>query len=117
MTQVACNSYTWNGTVYTTSGDYTYTSTNASGCTNVATLHLTINNSTTSEETQVSCANYEWNGVTYAASGVYTHTSTNSSGCDNVATLYLTINANTITSQPASTSICKVIGGTAPAHS
>ena len=113
VTQVACNSYTWNGVTYTASGDYTYTSTNASGCTNVATLHLTINNSTTSEETQTSCGDYQWNGVTYTASGDYTYTSTNASGCNNVATLHLTINGNTITSQPASTSICKAIGGTA----
>jgi uncharacterized membrane protein YccF (DUF307 family) len=42
-TQVSCNSYTWNGTTYTASGDYTYQSANADGCTNTATLHLTIN--------------------------------------------------------------------------
>ncbi|WP_369814309.1 RCC1 domain-containing protein, partial [Flavobacterium sp. Leaf359] len=50
VTETACDSYTWaaNGTTYTTSGTYTHVTTNASGCTNTATLNLTINNSTTS---------------------------------------------------------------------
>jgi|GEM_PF-4555888 len=43
-TKVACDSYTWHGIVYTTSGDKTFESLNAQGCTNTATLHLTINN-------------------------------------------------------------------------
>ncbi|MEI7508706.1 MAG: T9SS type A sorting domain-containing protein, partial [Flavobacterium sp.] len=85
-------SYTWNGTTYTTSGNYTYSSINNHGCTNVATLHLTIKNSSTSEETEVACDSYTWNGTTYTTSGNYTYSSTNSVGCTNVATLHLTIN-------------------------
>ncbi|WP_298395115.1 LamG-like jellyroll fold domain-containing protein, partial [Flavobacterium sp.] len=48
-TITACNTYTWpeNGVTYTSSGVYTNTTTNASGCPNVATLNLTIQNSTT----------------------------------------------------------------------
>ena len=38
----ACNTYTWNNTVYTNSGTYIYTTTNAQGCDSVATLNLTI---------------------------------------------------------------------------
>ena len=41
--QTACGSYTWNGTTYTTTGQYYFVSTNASGCTNTDTLNLTIN--------------------------------------------------------------------------
>ena len=37
-----CNSFTWYGTTYTTSGDKTYVSQTGAGCTNTATLHLTI---------------------------------------------------------------------------
>ncbi len=37
-----CNSYTWNDSTYTASGDYTYNTINAAGCDSVATLHLTI---------------------------------------------------------------------------
>ena len=98
-TQVACDSYTWNGQTYTASGDYTYTSTNASGCPNVATLHLTINHSSTTSETQVACDVYRWHGIAYSASGDYTYSSTNASGCTNVATLHLTINHSSTTEE------------------
>ncbi len=48
-TIVACDSYTWsvNGTHYTTSGTYTGTTVNGSGCTVNETLNLTINHSST----------------------------------------------------------------------
>ena len=36
----------WNGTTYTTSGSYTFTTTNSSGCDSTATLNLTINSAT-----------------------------------------------------------------------
>jgi hypothetical protein len=39
----ACDSYTWNGQTYTTSGAYDYVTTNAVGCDSTATLNLTIN--------------------------------------------------------------------------
>ena len=42
-TIVACDSYTWDGVTYTTSGAYTNTYTNAAGCDSTATLNLTIN--------------------------------------------------------------------------
>ncbi len=38
----ACGSYTWNGTTYTASGSYTFTTTNTAGCDSIATLNLTI---------------------------------------------------------------------------
>ena len=109
-TQTACDRYLWNGTVYTASGVYTYNSTNASGCVNVATLHLTITPSTTNTTPVTACGSYTWsvNGQTYTASGSYTETV----GCV-TEVLALTINTNTIVSQPVSTTICKVIGGTA----
>ena len=45
FTEVACDSFEWNGTTYTESGVYTYTvPTNAVGCDSTATLNLTINN-------------------------------------------------------------------------
>ena len=89
----ACDSYTWNGTEYTTSGDYVYTYTAANGCASADTLHLTVNASTTSEETVAACNYYIWNGNAYNQSGDYTYTSTNADGCQNTATLHLTINS------------------------
>ena len=47
LTETACGSYTWtagNGTTYTASGNYTYEHEDANGCTQVDTLHLTVNN-------------------------------------------------------------------------
>jgi hypothetical protein len=41
-TLTACDSYTWGGIVRTTSGTYTYTTTNVTGCDSLATLILTI---------------------------------------------------------------------------
>jgi len=40
----ACDSYDWNGTTYTTSGSYSFISSNVTGCDSTATLNLTINN-------------------------------------------------------------------------
>ena len=93
--QTACDSYTWNGQNYTSSGDYEFKTTNAVGCDSVATLHLTINLSTSGEEYQTACESYTWNGQDYTASGDYTFNTTNAAGCDSVATLHLTINQPT----------------------
>ena len=91
-TVTACDSYEWNGTTYTTSGDYTYTTTNANGCDSVVILHLTINQSETVEETVTACDSYEWHGQTYTASGDYTFTTVAANGCDRIEILHLTIN-------------------------
>ena len=88
----ACDTYLWNGTTYTSSGTYTYSTTNSLGCDSTATLNLTINNATTSTTTSTACDTYLWNGTTYTSSGTYTYSTTNSLGCDSTATLSLTIN-------------------------
>lgn len=92
----ACNSYTWNGTTYTTSGTYTHTLVNSVGCDSIATLNLTINNSSASTTPVTTCVSYTWtNGTVYNTSGTYTQTLTNAAGCDSIATLQLTINQPT----------------------
>ena len=91
----SCDSYDWNGVTYTESGTYTFETTNSLGCDSTATLTLTINNSSTSQESVTVCDSYDWNGVTYTESGTYTYESTNDEGCTNVATLTLTINSST----------------------
>jgi hypothetical protein len=106
-TVTACDNYTWpaNSTTYTSSGTFSATLTNASGCDSVATLNLTINNSNAGSETVTACDNYTWvaNSTTYTSSGTFSATLTNASGCDSVATLNLTINTvtNTITQSGA----------------
>ena len=98
-TQVACDTYTWlDGVTYIASDSTaTWTTINASGCDNVATLNLTLNNSTTATDTQVACDSYTWlDGVTYTASNsTATFTSANAAGCTNVATLDLTFTNST----------------------
>ena len=93
-TVTACDSYTFGGVTYTSSGDYTWQGTNVAGCDSTATLHLTINNSTSSTDVQVACDSYTWiDGNTYTTSNnSATHTLTNAAGCDSVVTLDLTIN-------------------------
>ncbi len=91
-TVTACDSYTWNGQTYTTSGTQTYAYTSTEGCPSVDTLYLTINNSTVSEETAAACNSYTWNGNVYNQSGDYTNVTTNNAGCADTAILHLTIN-------------------------
>jgi hypothetical protein len=79
---------------------YTFNGTNTAGCDSVATLNLTIRNSSSSNTSDAICAAalpYVWNGSNYTATGVYTFTSTNAAGCDSVATLNLTVNVCTTT--------------------
>ena len=91
----ACGTYTWicNGTTYTTSGTYTCTSTNASGCLHTETLALTITTTTNATLNATACDTYTWscNGTTYTVGGIYTCTST-SGNCTTLTTLNLTIN-------------------------
>ena len=91
-TITACDTYTWNGETYTTSGEYTYTTTAKNGCDSIVTLHLTINKTQYAEVTATACDSYAWNGETYTASGEYVYTTTAKNGCDSIVTLHLTIN-------------------------
>jgi len=90
----ACDSYTWNGTTYTTSGEYLQTFTGANGCDSIVTLNLTVNHSNTGVDVQTACDSYNWiDGNTYTESNnTATYTLTNAAGCDSVVTLNLTVN-------------------------
>ena len=90
--------YFWNGFTYTTSGTYTYNTTNAVGCDSIITLDLTVTNSSSSADVQTACDTYTWiDGVTYTASNnTATHTVANAVGCDSIITLDLTVIGNPI---------------------
>ena len=90
-TVTECNSYTWHGTTYTTSGEYYYVHDDNHGCTQVDTLHLTILHPQHSSTAVNSCGSYTWNGSTYSISGVYTYSHTDANGCTQVDTLHLTV--------------------------
>jgi len=91
----ACNNYLWNLVTYSSSGVYSNTYTNMSGCDSIHVLNLTINNSNTGQTSITSCDNYTWDNVVYTSSGAYTNLYSNSSGCDSSHTLILTINNST----------------------
>ena len=95
ITETACDSYTWNGQTYTTSGTYTHDGTNAQGCTEHQTLVLTIEQSGTTTINESACDSYTWYGQTYTTSGTYSHNGTTAAGCTLVETLNLTINQST----------------------
>ena len=67
-------------------------------CDSTATLNLTINNSSSSEDV-TACDSFDWNGTTYTESGTYTFATTNAVGCDSTATLNLTINNSSSSSE------------------
>src|SRR5439155_483037 len=78
----------------TTTGDYSHTYTNVSGCDSVVTAHVTINHSSTlTSYSQTSCNSYSlpWGGSA-TTTGDYSHTYTNVEGCDSVVTAHVTIN-------------------------
>ena len=89
----ACNSFTWHGQTYTTSGNYERWLTCQAGCDSVVTLHLTIVHSNTGDTTAFACGSFDWYEHTNITSSTnaLTHTFTNASGCDSVVTLHLTV--------------------------
>ena len=104
-TVVACDEYTWNGITYTASGDYTFNTTAANGCDSVATLHLTVNYSNTSDTYMTLCFgdSVTWNGMICDSTKTYVDTLTNAAGCDSIAYLHLTILPDVIVDQDSAT--------------
>ncbi|MBM3410299.1 MAG: hypothetical protein FJY18_01530, partial [Bacteroidetes bacterium] len=91
-----CSPATYNffGSVYNSSGVYSYTLSNAAGCDSVVTLNLTVNQPSASTINQTICAPsvYSFNGQNYSTSGTYSATLTNALGCDSLVTLNLIVN-------------------------
>ena len=107
LREVACNAYTWNanGETYTTSGTYFFAHEDNHGCTQVDTLHLTINNPVHVAYTEVACDSYEWNGTTYTQSGNYLYAHEDANGCEQVDTLHLTIHNTPVVTISGNTNI------------
>jgi hypothetical protein len=100
--KTACGTYTWEGTTYENSGEYTKTLNSVSNCDSIVTLHLTINQPVASTSTATICDNqlpYTWNGVTFNTAGTQTATLTAANGCDSVVTMTLTVLNNTTSTQ------------------
>ena len=86
-----CESYTWNGTTYRSSGHYTYAHPDTHGCIQVDTLHLTLHHPVHTAVTVTECDRYTWHGTTYSTSGDYYYDHNDNHGCTQVDTLHLTI--------------------------
>jgi hypothetical protein len=86
-----CKAFIWNGLEYTKSGSYSIVFTNVAGCDSIATLNLTVVDSTTASITEIACDKATINNVTYTESGIYTQRLTNEAGCDSILTINLTI--------------------------
>lgn len=94
-----CDSYYWNDSTYTTSGEYVRTRPSAlpGGCDSIYRLHLTIKHSTENIYQIVSCQPYTWvDGQTYNADTTRQLSMTNNVGCDSTVTLRLTIQSTPI---------------------
>ena len=88
---IACDSYLWYDTEYTTDGTYSQT-VHTAGCDIFATLMLTLHHSVadTIVET-VNADSYQWNNLEYTISGVYQQVFSTADGCDSIVTLELTL--------------------------
>lgn len=86
--------------IYTVSGTYNDTLSNAAGCDSIVVIHLIINNSTSSSINVVNCNNYTVpsGDETYFTSGIYKDTIPNSFGCDSIITINLIINTTSTSS-------------------
>jgi len=91
-TITACNSYTYRGKTYTSSGTYNDTLKNIYGCDSVISLKLKINKSNGKTLSIIACDSYEFKGKTVTVSGTYYDTLKNSVGCDSLVTYNIKIN-------------------------
>jgi hypothetical protein len=93
-TVMACNSFMWHGTEYTSSTDEpTWTYNSVQGCDSIVTLHLTINETLYGDTTVMACNSFTWHGTEYTSStDEPTWTYNSVQGCDSIVTLHLTIN-------------------------
>ncbi|MBL0046935.1 MAG: hypothetical protein IPP32_02395 [Bacteroidetes bacterium] len=95
QTITTCNSYSAPSGKYiwTQSGTYNDTLTNALGCDSILNIQLTIRTNSTSTQTLTACISYPSPSGKYnwTSSGTYLDTIPNSLGCDSILTFILTI--------------------------
>ena len=90
-----CDSYTWDGNIYTVSTELMDTLSTMDGCDSIVTHYLTVNHPAHTATNETACESYTWtagNGTTYTTSGDYTFSHLDANGCTQVDTLQLTIN-------------------------
>jgi gliding motility-associated-like protein len=101
-----CDStFTWNGTTFSQSGNYSITLVNSNGCDSIANLQLQIHYQSPVSINAVACGNYLWNGQQLTTSGTYYFNGNSIHGCDSTCILNLIIYPNQTTS--ISANICE----------
>ena len=88
--------YSWNGQSLSSSGSYTYVTTNSLGCDSIVFLNFFVLPNTSSTSTVAICSNqlpYVWNGQNLTTTGNYSFMSTGVNGCDSSSQLNLTVNS------------------------
>ena len=115
FSDVACESYEWDGTIYTQSGDYTRQYVDIHGADSIVSLHLTVYYGTHNVQTETVCESFVWHGTTHTQSGTYTYPYTNDNGCPSMDTLHLTVNYGThnAETETACRPLAKALSGTA----
>ncbi|MFT3683236.1 MAG: gliding motility-associated C-terminal domain-containing protein [Ferruginibacter sp.] len=99
--------FSWNNKTYTAAGKYFADLVTAGGCDSVATLLLTVNDSTVSTTDVDICTGYlpyQWNGLSLNTAGSYRVILKNRFDCDSVAKLNLKVSISTSSSE--SKTIC-----------
>jgi gliding motility-associated-like protein len=107
MTICSGQSYTFAGTVLTTSGTYfNILTTVVNGCDSIERLYLTVNPTITGSVTATICQgqNYVLGSQTLSVAGTFSEMFTTPAGCDSLVTLFL--NVNPILSSSYSATIC-----------
>ena len=102
------DSFVWNGTIYSQSGNYTFEGQSAAGCDSTVTLNLIITHQgcdnvyDTVEAT--ACDSYDWRGTIHTASGTFTSivAGVADGGCDSIYLLNLTVNYSATSNLEAS---------------
>ena len=85
------SNYTFNGIAQTTTGFYTDTLINSTGCDSIIILNLTVGGGgSTINQSICSGTSYTFNGQSLITAGTYYDTLINVNGCDSIVTLHLT---------------------------
>ena len=84
VTLADCDSITFSGQTFDSSGTYVMSYLNSVGCDSTIYLQLTINLSNDSLINLQSCDSVQYNGTNYTVSGMYQQTFINSYGCDSI---------------------------------
>jgi|GEM_PF-716257 len=89
------DTYSFNGTNYSTAGTYSHTITMPTGCDSVATLVLTVSPPLTGTESREICpgSSFTYHGQTYSSAGTFNVNLQNAQGCDSIVTLTVTLSS------------------------